>query len=120
MASELPDSEEFVLNELLRRGLDDWAEAGEISDVIFNSARVTDPAIARRLVLRVVQTIIERGLMRAGTVTKEGFEPYSDEMALKILTRDWPDGHFPTLGELPFWLDLTSLGKQWLESRGLA
>jgi len=115
---DLPDSDEFVLTELLRRGLDDWATVADVVDVLFNYAKVTDPIVGRRIALRIIATIVERGLMTAGTI-QGGFEPYTNEMALDLLERTWPTDHFPELGEMPFWLDLTDTGKQWLQSRGV-
>ncbi len=119
MSNDLPDSDEFVLTEVLRRGLDDWADAADVVDVLFNYAHVTDPIVGRRVALRIIPTIIERGLMNAGTIKADGFEPYTKEVALELLERRWPTDHFPELGEMPFWLDLTDTGKQWLQSRGL-
>ncbi len=121
MEQDLPASEEFVITEVLRRGLDDWAQMADVTDVLMHYAGITDPAVGQRVALRIVSEILRRGLMRPGNVKEHvGFVPYASEHdAIELLKRSWPVDHFPSLGEFPLWLQLTEAGTKWLQSRGL-
>jgi hypothetical protein len=117
-AQPLPSSSELLLNELLRRTVDDWAHIDDIVDVIRHYARVEEPSVARAVAIEVVGKALTLGLAEAGT-TKGGFSSYPATTAMQILDCEWPSDHFPRLGDFPFWLNLTPKGLAWLRIRGL-
>ena len=61
--------------------------------------------------------------MQSGTLEegdgKVQFVSIPPQGAIDSIHSSWPADHFPKLGELPLWLNLTDRGKEWLRCRGM-
>lgn len=103
---------ESCIDEVLKRGLDDWIQAAEVASVVQSIAGQRSNASIRRITLEVIETLIQRGLMRAGEVTREGFYEWdltADQALEKIVTTWNALGRLPELGEV-CWLSNTAQG----------
>ncbi len=101
-----------LVEELLRRGLDDWVDATEVAWVARSVGGATSEAEVRDLSLRVLRELLGRDLMDVGMVTETGFTAWKIpvDQALQQIESEWlalPKG--PDLGDI-CWLNLTKKG----------
>ena len=100
------------IDDLLKRGTDDWIQAAEVASVARTVGGATGEEEVRDLSLRVLRELLERDLMEVGMVTATGFTAWEIpvDQALDQIEREWevlPKG--PDLGEI-CWLNLTEKG----------
>ncbi len=101
-----------LIEELLRRGSDDWVDATEVAWVARSVGGATSEDEVRDLSLRVLRELLGRNLMDVGMVTETGFTAWEVpvDQALRRIESEWralPKG--PDLGEI-CWLNLTEKG----------
>jgi hypothetical protein len=102
------------VDELLKRGIDDWVQAAEVAFVAqFTGGAVTREEI-RQLSLELIHTVVQRGLMKIGDVDQDGFHEWNvpSEKALARVESKWMtvEGG-PNLGEI-CWMSNTEQGDQ--------
>ncbi len=119
------NSVEAMLDELLRRGADDWVGAWEVADIARAIALEATDAEVLDLALQVIQEALVRNLVDIGDVVGAGSHPvYRYEScsfrpwdlpsgaAMERVRREWLAlGRDPTLGEV-CWLSLTETGRK--------
>jgi hypothetical protein len=92
------------VDELLKRGLDDWIQAAEVAGIVKSVGSVATEREIRDLALDLIRDVIERGLMKIGEVSeKEGFVEWKVPIpeAVERVRGAWDalDG-MPDLGEV--------------------
>ncbi len=112
------------VDDVLKRGLDDWIQAAEIASIARTAGKATSEDGVRDLSLRIFRELLGRNLMDVGMVTETGFTAWEIpvDQALQRIESDWralPKG--PDLGEI-CWLNLTEEGsvqadELWSKSR---
>lgn len=110
-ARPMTSVDEYI-DEVLKRGLDDWIQAAEVVSVVRSSGGETSEARMREVALEVIAAVLRRGLMKAGDVTKDGFVEWNmmPDESLERITAGWNAlAKSPELGEV-CWLSNTSLG----------
>ena len=106
---------QYIINDILIRGLDDWIQAAEICSVVLHYERALNDVELRNYSLRVVNFLIAEDWMQVGDVFESGFVAWglSSEQTMARIEANWelslPGG--PGLGEV-FWLNLTHNGEQ--------
>jgi hypothetical protein len=112
-----------MLDELVRRGVDDWIGAWEVADIVQSIAPGATGEISK-LALQVIQEALVRSLVEIGDVVGTGshpvygyescsFRPWAlpVEAAMERVKREWLAlGRNPTLGEV-CWLNLSETGR---------
>ena len=105
-------SVDACVEEVLKRGLEDWIQAAEVASVAkVTGGQRTDLGI-QTLALEVVAELVRSRLMKPGDVTEDGFHEWDLEPddALNRISREWKAlGRLPELGEV-CWLSNTSDG----------
>ena len=105
-------SVDAFVTDVLKRGLDDWIQAGEVASVVLSADKQATTNDIRRVALEVIAELVRSGLMKAGDVTSEGFTEWSmtPDDAVQRIVREWNAiDRSPQLGEI-CWLSNTSEG----------
>lgn len=103
---------EHALDELLKRGVADWIDAGEVAHVARSVGGAQTEAEIQALSLELVRAVLEHGLMTIGEVSENGFHPWTKPISevLPSVAREWRGlGRGLLIGEL-FWLSNTASG----------
>ncbi len=107
-----------VVEQLLRSGLDDWVDASEVAWIAQEAGGAVTKAEILGLSLEAVSEVLDRGWMRIGILTHDGFRewPISRSDALERVRREWDalSAKTPDLGEI-FWLANTEEGDRVAE-----
>jgi hypothetical protein len=103
-----------AIDELLKRGVDDWVHDGEVGEFARSFAGAATPEQERLVSLRLVAEALRRDLMEIGDLSGEGgrFRKWDmpDDEALQHADRGWRSlGQTPEVGEV-FWLRNTPEG----------
>ena len=104
------------VNDVLKRGLDDWVDAAELAHVVRSNGCST-PTEVREIALMVIAELLHNELMQVGDVTYDGFKEWSvtSTEALDRIAREWNSGKGPNLGEI-CWLSNTEEGDRRAKS----
>lgn len=100
------------IDEILLLGLDDWIQATEIASVARMVGGATTEDEARELSIKIINEVVQAGLMKAGDVRQGGFHEWDlvANEALERIKREWSAlGRGPNLGEI-CWLSNTEEG----------
>ena len=103
---------ESCVDELLVRGEDDWVHAAEVAEVAQSIGGARTDADIQELSIDLVREVVERGLMKIGDVTEDGFQEWRAPLtdAVVRVKDEWTElGRRPNLGEI-FWLANTEKG----------
>ena len=100
------------VDEVLKRGLEDWIQAAEVVSVVQSSAVAEVCLDVRRVALEVIVELVRRELMKAGCLTVDGFVEWdmAPSKAAERIVEAWlASGLLPGLGEI-CWLSNTKRG----------
>lgn len=103
---------EICVVEVLRRGLDDWIQAAEVASVAKLTGGQSTNSDIEELALSIIQDLVDRGLMKPGDLTKDGFIEWDlkPSEAVQRIRQSWRSlGRLPGLGEI-CWLSNTVEG----------
>jgi hypothetical protein len=104
----------LCVDELLRRGSDDWVSASEVAGVAKFTGGVTTLDEIRKLSLEMVEKVILEGYMKIGDVKKDGFHEWtcSPQEAISKVGHIWQSfKEWPRVGDI-CWLAITQNGVQ--------
>jgi hypothetical protein len=116
--SASPMKLEKCLDEILKRGADDWVDAAEVVFVVRSLCAPKTDADARQLSIDAVRELVNRDLASIGDIDKNGFHEWNDpiDQALRKIQDQWVAlTRDPIVGEL-FWLCNTDKGDQKAKS----
>ena len=102
------------VEDVIKRGLEDWVQATEIAAVSRAIGNVSAEASVIDLSLRTIRAVVARELMTIGDVNHDGFQAWDleIEVALARVERAWIAlGRDPRLGEI-CWLCNTNAGDE--------
>ncbi len=102
------------IDEILKSGLDDWVDAAEVVSIAIEDGGAGTDRERRELSLRLIREVLERGWMRIGDLTKDGFRAWALSMpeAMERIQREWDslEQGMPSLGDI-CWLEITETGR---------
>ena len=103
-----------AIDELLRRGTDDWVDNTDVAWVAKSIRGAATAEDERTVSLQLVAEVVRRGLMELGDLGGDGgtFRKWdmSSDVALRLADRKWRSlGRVPEIGEV-FWLRNTPEG----------
>lgn len=100
------------VDEVLKRGLEDWIQAAEVVSVVQSVAVAATCLEVRRVALEVIVELVRRELMKAGCLTLDGFVEWAmtpSDAAERIVEAWSTSDRLPGLGEI-CWLSNTKSG----------
>lgn len=99
--------------EVLRSGLDDWIQASEVASIAIWAGGAKGDQQIRQLSLDTIHHVLERGWMRIGELSENGFVQWRASLAeaLERVEQAWPSQGTPDLGDV-CWLANTELGNK--------
>ncbi len=104
---------------MLKSGLDDWVQAAEVVSIAMEDGGAGTDRERRELSLRLIREVLERGWMRIGDLTKDGFREWSLPIseAMERVQREWDslEEGMPNLGDV-CWLEISDEGKRLAEA----
>ena len=104
---------------MLRSGLYDWVQAAEVVSIAMEEGGAETDREGRDLSLELFREVLQRGWMRIGELTHDGFREWSLPVpaAMERIQREWDSLRegMPNLGDI-CWLEITEEGKRLAEA----
>ena len=102
------------INDVVMRGCDDWLDACGVASVAINIGHTLSAEEIQNLSLKIIQEVVEQGLMEIGDLPDEGRRlklwSMTPQECLDRVEREWKAlGRNPSLGEV-CWLQNTDRG----------